>query len=88
MRHAAMRKPRPRTARPGLEITGELVLGKLGFAVSTYFSGCVVTACWCHPCQKQPPSPIAAVTKIAQTMKMRMVIPPDSLTFMLAPIRR
>ena len=22
---------------------------KLGFAVTTYFSGCVVTACWCHP---------------------------------------
>ena len=29
-------------------IVGELVAGKVGLGVSTYFSGCVTTACWCQ----------------------------------------
>ena len=40
-----------------------------------YLSGCVATACWW--CQKQPPSPTAAIeTTIAMAKKVRIVSPP------------
>ena len=67
------------TPRPGLATAAGIK--PTGSPYLSGGAGCVTTACWW--CQKQPPSPIAAVVMTKAT-KMRMVSP----SFLCPPLKR